>query len=451
MPLVDDDRLQFIYLCDPTRILDEQARTIADDVPTIAADEFRGGSQAIPFDGGWLALIHEVLGWAAPGRRSYHHRFVWLDKARVIRGVSRAFFFHNKTIEFSAGLAWHPDGRRLMVSYSIGDHECWIATVDAGEVRGVLQDVERLPSGASRTGDGPKQNGTPPGATKVGAGTSPESEHKKTEDEKHDDVPKAMPTVLSPPSRKKISGFVISYNRASIIETCLRSLRFVDELIVVDKSSDDGTVEIARRYADKVVVVPWTPLVEDSRNYALSLCSYDWVIYLDDDECLSPDAIRFIWNESINPSADVYAFPFHDYFFGRFDSRRRDWPAYHERFFRKEALELPVRAHTPVVVKSSNRRFIPADSSIFIHHMSCASVSQWIEKTDRYTSLAERDSWFEKKVEMSANFVRQQTDYWFHKQGDLRDEYLSAYALIHVGYDIFDRVKRWEKGIRGIV
>ncbi len=144
MPLVDDDRLQFIYLCDPTRILDEQARTIAETVPPIAAEEFRGGSQLIPFDGGWLALIHELLLWSAPGRRSYHHRFVWLDKARIVRGVSRAFFFHKKSIEFAAGLAWHPDGKRLMVSFSVGDHESWIATIYADDVRGVLQDVERL-------------------------------------------------------------------------------------------------------------------------------------------------------------------------------------------------------------------------------------------------------------------------------------------------------------------
>ena len=52
------------------------------------------------------------------------------------------------------------------------------------------------------------------------------------------------PAALATPGRGKLSGFVISYNRAPIIETCLRSLRFVDELIVVDKSSTDGTAEI---------------------------------------------------------------------------------------------------------------------------------------------------------------------------------------------------------------
>ncbi len=148
MPLVDGDRLRFIYLCDPTRIVDEQAGKIMETQPPIAAEQFRGGSQAIRFDGGYLALIHEVLWWSSPGRRSYQHRFVWFDKAGVLSSVSRAFYFEKKAVEFAAGLAWHPDGRQLLISFSTGDRESWIATVDAAEVRSQLHDVERLKSGA---------------------------------------------------------------------------------------------------------------------------------------------------------------------------------------------------------------------------------------------------------------------------------------------------------------
>jgi FkbM family methyltransferase len=63
--------------------------------------------------------------------------------------LSRPFFFHKKGLEFAAGLAWHPDGRRLLISYSVADSEAWIATIDAAEVRGVLDDAEHLPSGKS--------------------------------------------------------------------------------------------------------------------------------------------------------------------------------------------------------------------------------------------------------------------------------------------------------------
>jgi glycosyltransferase involved in cell wall biosynthesis len=148
MPLVAEDSLRFIYLCDPTRVIDDQARTITETTPALAAEQFSGGSQAIAFDRGWLALVHEARARPASAQRYYQHRFVWFDEANVLRRVSRAFFFHRKdAVEFAAGLAWHPDGKRLLVSYGVGDTESWIATVDESEVRGMLDDAEQLPRG----------------------------------------------------------------------------------------------------------------------------------------------------------------------------------------------------------------------------------------------------------------------------------------------------------------
>jgi hypothetical protein len=254
----------------------------------------------------------------------------------------------------------------------------------------------------------------------------------------------ARPEETATRERVKISGFVISYNRAAIIETCLRSLRFVDELVVVDKSSTDGTLEIAQRYADKVVVVPWTPTADDTRSYAIDLCSHDMIVYLDDDECLSPEAIRFILEESANPSAEVYRLPFHSYCFGLFDKRWPSWPEYHERFFRRGALEFTPIIHSNLSVKSSKVKEIPADSPIFVHHLSCAGVNQWLEKVIRYTSQPERAGWSHKSIPLSADLVRRQTDYWFGGQEAARDDHVAAYALLRIVYDIVDRLKQWE-------
>jgi glycosyltransferase involved in cell wall biosynthesis len=158
MPRVSGETLQFIYSCDPSRLVDEQARTIAETTPAIAAKRFRGGTQAIAFDGGWLVLIHEVQWRPADQRRFYQHRFVWFDETSTLRRVSRPFFFHKKGVEFAGGLAWHPDGKRLLVSYSVADSEAWIATVDAAEVRRVLENAERLPSGVPGTDRGQPDN-----------------------------------------------------------------------------------------------------------------------------------------------------------------------------------------------------------------------------------------------------------------------------------------------------
>ncbi len=149
------ERLRFIYLCDPTRIVDEEARTVAE---TIAGDRRRGvprrQRRRSPSTAGRLALVHEVRVSGADNKeRLYHHRFVWFDQTDALRGVSRPFIFERPGIEFAAGLAWHPDGKRLIISYGVGDGTAWLATVDADDVRAALLDAARLPSAAPcRTG-----------------------------------------------------------------------------------------------------------------------------------------------------------------------------------------------------------------------------------------------------------------------------------------------------------
>jgi tetratricopeptide (TPR) repeat protein len=141
MPLVANDWLRFVYSCDPTRLVDETGLTTSSAPPPIAADAFRGGSQAVEFDGGWLVVIHEVPWFADYGDRCYQHRLVSLDSGGQLRGASRPFYFKKVGVEFAAGLAWLVSGERLVVSYGIDDRESWLATVDASDVRAALQPV----------------------------------------------------------------------------------------------------------------------------------------------------------------------------------------------------------------------------------------------------------------------------------------------------------------------
>jgi hypothetical protein len=124
-PQIAGDRLQFIYLCDLTGVVDDYGRTVTESTPAIAAPRFRGGSQVIAFDGAWLAVIHELQWRPSYRRRFYQHRFVWLDETNTLRRVSRLFFFHKKGVDFAAGMAWHADGKRMLISYSVADSEAW--------------------------------------------------------------------------------------------------------------------------------------------------------------------------------------------------------------------------------------------------------------------------------------------------------------------------------------
>jgi hypothetical protein len=100
-------------------------------------EHFRGGTQLIPFRGGWLGVCHEVVENGAMSPQ-YLHRFAWFDEDTLLRRVSEPFTLQGNAIEFIIGLAPHPDNTNLVISYGVGDRESWIALVPAGEVAGWL-------------------------------------------------------------------------------------------------------------------------------------------------------------------------------------------------------------------------------------------------------------------------------------------------------------------------
>ncbi len=87
---------------------------------------------------------------------------------------------------------------------------------------------------------------------------------------------------------EKISAFIIAKNEEAKIETALKSLTsFCDEIIIVDTGSTDRTKEIALNYTEKIYDFKWIDDFSAARNFALSKCSGDWIIYLDADDELS--------------------------------------------------------------------------------------------------------------------------------------------------------------------
>lgn len=241
----------------------------------------------------------------------------------------------------------------------------------------------------------------------------------------------------------RISGFVVSYNRAALIEACLRSIRFVDQLIVIDKSSTDGTREIAARYADLLITAPWSPTVEESRAAALALCQHDRVVFLDDDELLSPEAIAFLrrrWS-----AAPVVELPLKHYVLGCFDPGAYYWPEYHPRAFRKGAVSFGATVHGGLRRHTDQVERPALDSGVCIHHLSHRDVAQWIEKTNRYTSHPDRVRCEADAADL-IGFAHARIDHWLAR-GDVMDRngYPAAVALLRAVYDVIDRVKVWEE------
>lgn len=243
-----------------------------------------------------------------------------------------------------------------------------------------------------------------------------------------------------------ISGFVVSYNREAVIETCLRSIRFVDELIVVDKSSTDGSAAIARRYADRVVTVPWSPNVEETRALAYKECKGDFIVFLDDDECLSPEAMTFLKAEAAAPSADLYVLPCRHHILGRHDERAYYWPEAHVRAFRRGALEFMTIVHGGLRSLSENIRRLEPETGICFHNISHADTHEWIAKANRYTSIRDRNLTVDAEGRASPVLLaRRCIEHYAGLVPEGGDVYLEAVAVLRALYTIIDGIKDWEQ------
>ena len=245
--------------------------------------------------------------------------------------------------------------------------------------------------------------------------------------------------------REKVSAFVISFNRPAIIGTCLRALRFADEVIVVDKSSTDETPVIAARYADRVITVPWSPTVEASRAFALAQCTHDWIVFVNDDECLSPQAAQYIQAELAAPRGDIYSLPRRDYILGTHDERAYYWPEHHVRFFHRGAVEFSDTVHTGILPHPDRVLVVAADTGVCIHHLSHQDVAQWIEKANRYTSCFDRARVAHVGADLIA-FAHARIDHWIGRTRDATPGgYPAAVALLRATYNLIDRLKMWEE------
>ena len=86
-----------------------------------------------------------------------------------------------------------------------------------------------------------------------------------------------------------ISLCMIVRNEEESLERCLESTRNVaDEIIIVDTGSTDGTIDIAKRYTQKVYEFPWIDDFAAARNFAFSKATRQYCMWLDADDILEP-------------------------------------------------------------------------------------------------------------------------------------------------------------------
>jgi glycosyltransferase involved in cell wall biosynthesis len=188
---------------------------------------------------------------------------------------------------------------------------------------------------------------------------------------------------LYTPAVPKLSVTVIAKNESAHISAALASVRWADEIIVVDSESTDDTVALARQVTERVVVRPWAGYVAQ-KNFAASLASHDWILSLDADERITPALAQEIRETLANPAHKAYRMPRVTWHLGRW-IRTTDWyPDDQLRLYdRRSAKWTGQYVHEAVTVDGTIGRLNGE-----IEHFAYRDISEHLETIDRYTTYA---------------------------------------------------------------
>ena len=253
----------------------------------------------------------------------------------------------------------------------------------------------------------------------------------------------------------KISAFVITCDKdPAILRAALAAARFADELVLINKGRRHGNlVSMAAGCQAHYVKEEWSPTVEPTRSAALAACSHDWIVCLDDDEILSPACAATVRDFIASGSADVLQIPIKHYILGRHEPRAYYWPEWRPTLFRRGAVEFGPAVHGGTRIVGRAER-LPQDHPAFITHLSHPDIATWLEKTNRYTSQADRCGVEMPDFEPSPDCGPEWKVRWLgdwamktlanHVQQGRGDPYLDAAAILRGLYDIIDGLKQWE-------
>lgn len=180
-----------------------------------------------------------------------------------------------------------------------------------------------------------------------------------------------------------LSVIVITKNEEAAIGRCLDSVRWADEIVVLDSGSTDRTAEIARSAGARVTVDAHWPGFGPQKNRVLALATGDWVLSIDADEWLTPELAEEIRVATAAPDApEAFEMPRSSSFCGREMRHSGWWPDYIVRVFRRgRATFSDDIVHERLIVDGRVGRLRHP-----LRHESFVTLHEVVDKMNRYSS-----------------------------------------------------------------
>ena len=186
-----------------------------------------------------------------------------------------------------------------------------------------------------------------------------------------------------------VSAIVVCFNEEERIGDCLESLRWCDEIVVVDSFSTDRTPEICRGYTDRFIQREWAGY-RDQKAFAHSQATKDWVFLVDSDERVTAELRNEVEDALVQDNGRYagYAVPRLVHYLDRWWRRGGWYPDYDVRLFRRErATWGGSEPHEKILVDGAVRRLRNP-----LHHYSYRNIEDHLQRINRFTSISSRES-----------------------------------------------------------
>jgi glycosyltransferase involved in cell wall biosynthesis len=241
---------------------------------------------------------------------------------------------------------------------------------------------------------------------------------------------------------------VPTYNSASTLQATLESVKWVDEIVVVDSFSSDQTLDIAHEFGAIVISHEYINSATQ-KNWAISYCTSAWVFQVDSDEVITPELKEEILQVLGSPTegVDAYRMPRRNLFLGEWLKYGGNYPDYQTRLYRRTLGKWQDReVHAHVLVPG----MIETLSACIIHD-DWTTLAKMLGRLDRYTryeadELKKHGASFRARdlvIRPAVGFVYR----YFWKQA-FRDGWRGFIFAVYVGVYVFmTRAKLWEMDI----
>lgn len=176
----------------------------------------------------------------------------------------------------------------------------------------------------------------------------------------------------------KLSVVILTFNSQDKIEDCIKSASFADEIIVVDGTSTDETLEIVRKYTKKIFARPNNLMLNINKNFGFSKASGEWILCLDSDERITSELAEEIKlkTQGSDIETDGFWIPRKNIIFGKWMEHTGWYPDYQMRLFKRGKGKFPEEHVHEMIEVEGNGDFLKND----MIHESYENIFQFINK-----------------------------------------------------------------------